>query len=62
MQIDLFTHGRPVVDEETGRIVAYENTAIDDMMYSNFGTTIPAISSEAPPNWPVVLSFSSGSF
>lgn len=33
MQIDLFTHGRPVVDEETGRIVAYENTAIDDMMY-----------------------------
>ncbi len=32
MQVDLFTHGLPVVDEETGQIVAYENTAMDDML------------------------------
>ena len=30
--IDLFTHGSPIVDEETGQTVAYENTALDDMM------------------------------
>ena len=33
IQVDLFTHGSPVIDEETGRIVAYENTAVDDMMF-----------------------------
>ena len=32
MQVDLFTHGQPVVDDETGRTVAYENTAMDDML------------------------------
>ena len=32
MQVDLFTHGLPVVDEESGRTVAYENTAMDDML------------------------------
>lgn len=32
MQVDLFTHGAPVIDDETGRVVAYENTAMDDML------------------------------
>ena len=32
MQVDLFTHGLPVVDDETGIAVAYENTAMDDML------------------------------
>lgn len=32
MQVDLFTHGLPVVDDETRTIVAYENTAMDDML------------------------------
>jgi hypothetical protein len=32
MQIDLFTHGLPVYDIETGKAVAYENTAMDDML------------------------------
>ncbi len=32
MQVDLFTHGLPVVDDETGVAVAYENTAMDDML------------------------------
>ena len=32
MQVDLFTHGLPVVDDETGITVAYENTAMDDML------------------------------
>lgn len=32
MTVDLFTHGLPVVDDETGRTVAYENTAMDDML------------------------------
>lgn len=31
-QVDLFTHGAPVVDDETGETVAYENTAMDDML------------------------------
>lgn len=32
MQVDLFTNGLPVVDDETGQTVAYENTAVDDML------------------------------
>lgn len=32
IQIDLFTHGLPIIDEETGKTIAYENTAIDDML------------------------------
>ena len=32
MQVDLFTHGLPVKDEETGQTIAYENTAMDDML------------------------------
>lgn len=32
MQVDLFTNGLPVVDDETGQTVAYENTAMDDML------------------------------
>lgn len=32
IQFDLFTHGSPVVDDETGAIIAYENTAVDDML------------------------------
>lgn len=32
MQVDLFTHGLPVIDDETGQTVAYENTAMDDML------------------------------
>ena len=31
-QVDLFTHGAPVVDDETGETVAYVNTAMDDML------------------------------
>lgn len=31
-QIDLFTHGAPVADPDTGAIVAHENTAVDDML------------------------------
>lgn len=35
--VDLFTNGAPVVDDETGKIVAYENTALDDMLgFSDF--------------------------
>jgi len=30
--IDLFTHGEPVIDDETGAIIAYENTALDDIL------------------------------
>lgn len=32
MQVDLFTHGMPVKDDDTGQIIAYENTAMDDML------------------------------
>lgn len=32
MTVDLFTRGRPVKDDETGETVAYENTAVDDML------------------------------
>lgn len=32
LQVDLFTHGSPVVEDDTGDIVAYENTAVDDML------------------------------
>lgn len=32
MTVDLFTNGTPVIDDETGKTVAYENTAIDDML------------------------------
>lgn len=32
MQVDLFTNGLPVVDDKTGATVAYENTAMDDML------------------------------
>ena len=30
--VDLFTHGAPVKDESTGKAVAYENTAMDDIL------------------------------
>ncbi len=30
--VDLFTHGTPVIDEETGKSVGYEDTAIDDIL------------------------------
>lgn len=30
--IDLFTHGSPIIDEETGQTFAYENAALDDML------------------------------
>ena len=30
--VDLFTHGSPVIDPDTGDTVAYENTATDDML------------------------------
>lgn len=30
--VDLFTNGAPVVDEETGRTVAYEDNAVEDML------------------------------
>lgn len=30
--IDLFTHGSPIIDEESGQTLAYENTALDDML------------------------------
>ena len=30
--VDLFTHGAPVTDDDTGETVAYENTAMDDML------------------------------
>lgn len=32
IQVDLFTHGLPVHDDETGEVVAYEDTAMDDML------------------------------
>lgn len=32
MTVDLFTRGKAVVDDETGKTVAYENTAVDDML------------------------------
>lgn len=32
MTVDLFTNGTPVTDDETGETVAYENTAMDDML------------------------------
>ena len=30
--VDLFTNGFPVIDEETGQTVAYEDNALDDML------------------------------
>ena len=30
--IDLFTHGLPVYDDESGQVVAYDDTALDDML------------------------------
>lgn len=30
--VDLFTHGSPVIDDDTGKTVAYENTAMDDIL------------------------------
>lgn len=30
--VDLFTHGSPVIDEDTGKVAAYENTAMDDIL------------------------------
>lgn len=30
--VDLFTHGSPVIDEETGQTVAYEDNALDDIL------------------------------
>lgn len=32
MTVDLFTKGKPVIDDDTGQTVAYENTAEDDML------------------------------
>lgn len=32
MTVDLFTRGKAVFDNETGQTVAYENTAVDDML------------------------------
>lgn len=32
MTIDLFTHGEPVIEDETKTIVAYENSAMDDIL------------------------------
>lgn len=32
MTVDLFTNGTPVIDDETGETVAYENTATDDIL------------------------------
>lgn len=32
IDVDLFTHGTPVIDEETGKTVSYENTAVEDML------------------------------
>lgn len=32
VMIDLFTHGSPVYDDETAHAIAYENTALDDML------------------------------
>jgi len=32
MTVDLFTKGAPVKDDETGMVVAYENTAMDDIL------------------------------
>lgn len=46
MTIDLFTHGKPVTDDETGETVAYENTAVDDMLaFADF------LNSERTVNW-----------
>ncbi len=37
MIVDLFTNGAPVIDDDTGETVAYENTAVDDMLsYADF--------------------------
>lgn len=30
--VDLFTNGSPVVDEVSGKVVAYEDNAVDDML------------------------------
>lgn len=30
--VDLFTNGSPVVDEASGKVVAYEDNAVDDML------------------------------
>jgi len=32
MQIDLFTKGSPVIDPDTGKVIASENTAMDDIL------------------------------
>lgn len=33
LTVDLFTHGQAVVDDETGEPIAYEDTAVDDMLW-----------------------------
>lgn len=30
--VDLFTHGKEVVDDETGKVIGYEDSAVDDML------------------------------
>lgn len=46
MTIDLFTHGKPVKDDVTGETVAYENTAVDDMLaFADF------LNSDRTVNW-----------
>lgn len=36
-QVDLFTNGLPVIDDQTGKLLATENTAMDEMLsYADF--------------------------
>ena len=52
MQVDLFTNGLPVVDDETGQTVAYENTAMDDMLaFADFLNSQYAIEWCTPMMW-----------
>lgn len=32
VQVDLFTHGDPVIDDDTDMVVAYSDSAVDDML------------------------------
>lgn len=32
IQVDLFTHGSPVIDDNTGMVVAYSDSAVEDML------------------------------
>lgn len=46
MQVDLFTHGSPITDDTTGNVLAYENSALDELI-----TFADYLNSDASVDW-----------